>query len=128
MATTTTQKAKAVDAAYYTVKDLDKQTRFYTELLGFAPTSAVPDFVSEWTFPGGSTFGLHKSDSGISAGSGVMFAVDDVQAAVAACQARGVEFGDGGKIEDTPVCHMAFGVDPEGLGFILHRRKDGTVG
>ena len=128
MATTTSRKAKAVDAAYYTVKDLDKQTTFYTELLGFAPTLTVPDFVSEWTFPGGSTFGLYKSSSGISAGSGVMFAVDDVKAAVAECQARGVEFGDGGKIEDTAGCHMAFGVDPEGLGFILHHRKDGSAG
>ena len=128
MATSIGTKVKAVDAAYYTVKDLDKQTQFYTDLLGFAPTLAVPNVVAEWTFPGGSTFGLYKSESGESWGSGVMFAVDDVAAAVAQCKARGVKFGQDGRIEDTPVCHMAFAEDPEGLGFILHWRKDGTAG
>jgi predicted enzyme related to lactoylglutathione lyase len=129
MGTTTTQKVKGLDATYYTVKDLPSQTKFYTELLGCEPTLSLPDFVSEWTFPdGGATFGLYKSDSGESWGSGVMFAVDDVATAVAECKARGVKFGEDGKIEDTPVCHMAFGTDPEGLGFILHHRKDGSFG
>jgi len=129
MGATTTPKVKGLDASYYTVKDLAKQTKFYTDLLGFEPTLAVPDFVAEWTFPGGgATFGLYKSSTGESSGSGVMFAVDDVAAAVAECKARGVKFGDDGKIEDTPVCHMAFGSDPEGLDFILHHRKDGSVG
>lgn len=128
MATSTTAKVKAVDAAYYTVKDLGKQTKFYADLLGFEPTLAVPDVVSEWTFPGGSTFGLYKSPEGISSGSGIMFAVPDVKAAVVECQSRGVQFSDGGNIEETPVCHMAFGTDMEGLNFILHRRNDGTVG
>ena len=128
MASSTTTKVKAVDAAYYTVKDLGKQTTFYSALIGFEPTLAVPDIVAEWTFPGGSTFGLYKSTEGVSSGSGVMFAVDDVAAAVVECKSRGVKFGDDGKIEDTPVCHMAFGEDPEGLGFIIHRRKDGSAG
>ncbi len=129
MGTTTTQKVKGLDASYYTVKDLEKQTKFYTELLGVEPTLAMPDFVSEWTFPGGgATFGLYKSSSGESWGSGVMFAVDDVAAAVAECKARGVKFGEDGAVTDTPVCHMAFGTDPEGLGFIIHHRKDGSCG
>jgi predicted enzyme related to lactoylglutathione lyase len=50
-----------------------------------------------------------------------MFAVPDVAEAVAELKARGVPFH--GEIEDTPVCHMAFGTDPEGNGFILHKRK-----
>jgi len=129
MGSTTTQKVKGLDATYYTVKDLGSQTKFYAALLGSEPTFAQPDFVSEWTFPnGGATFGLYKSSSGESWGSGVMFAVDDVAAAVAECKARGVEFGEDGALTDTPVCHMAFGTDPEGLGFIIHRRKDGSYG
>ena len=50
-----------------------------------------------------------------------LFAVPDVAEAVAELKARGVPFH--GAIEDTPVCHMAFGTDPEGNGFILHMRK-----
>jgi catechol 2,3-dioxygenase-like lactoylglutathione lyase family enzyme len=128
MATTTSAKVKAVDAAYYTVKDLDKQTQFYRDLLGFEPTLKVPDVVSEWTFPGESTFGLYKSDTGQSSGSGVMFAVEDVEKAVADCKTRGVKFEDGGKVMDNPGCQMAFATDPEGLFFILHHRKDGSYG
>ena len=48
---------------------------------------------------------------------------DDVASAVAELRARGVRFADDGAVEDTPVCHMAFGRDSEGNGFILHKRK-----
>ena len=126
MATTTSHKVKAVDASYYTVKDLGRQIEFYTGVLGSAPSVVMADFFAEWTFPGGGSFGLYKSDSGQSAGSGVMFAVDDVKAAVADLKARGATFAD--TIEDIPSCHMAFGTDPEGLGFIFHHRKDGSSG
>jgi hypothetical protein len=34
-----------------------------------------------------------------------------------------VTFDDDGKIEDTPVCWMAFAQDSEGNNFILHKRK-----
>jgi hypothetical protein len=30
--------------------------------------------------------------------------------------------GDG-QIEDTPNCHMAFGTDPDGNAFIIHKVK-----
>lgn len=123
MATAGATKVSAIDAAYYTVTDLDRATKFYNDLLGFEPTFTQPGVVSEYTFPGGETFGLYKSDDGIPSGSGVLFAVDDVAAAVAAAKARGVKFGEDGNVTDTPVCHMAFGIDSEGNGFILHRRK-----
>lgn len=126
MATTTSNKVKAVDATYYTVKDIAGQTKFYTDLLGTEPSVTMADFFTEWTFPGGGSFGLYKSDSGTSAGSGVMFAVDDVKAAVDDLKAKGVTFAD--TIEDIPSCYMAFGTDPEGCTFILHRRKDGSAG
>jgi hypothetical protein len=41
---------------------------------------------------------------------------------MADAKARGVKFHDE-EITDTPVCHMAFGEDPEGNQFILHHRK-----
>lgn len=111
-----------IDATYYYAHDLDRATAFYTTLLGNEPTGHHPGMYSEWVFPGGEAFGLYKSENP-QTGDGVMFAVDDVPAAVAECRARGVEFTGDGHIEETPACFMAFGKDTEGNGFILHHRK-----
>lgn len=46
--------------------------------------------------------------------------VDDVAAARAELEARGVEFG--GETFDTGVCHMAFFTDPDGNDLMLHHR------
>ncbi len=112
-----------IDASYYTVRDLEKSTAFYTELLGAKPTVAYPGMFSEWSFPAGEAFGLYLSSQpdDITKQGGVMFAVDDVHAAVQECRAKGVNVAE--HIEETPVCHMAFGTDIEGNGFILHKRK-----
>ena len=113
-----------IDASYYTVKDLDRATKFYTKLFGTNPTVTFPDMTCEWSFANGETFGLYKPperESEFHASSGVMFAVADVASAVEASKAYGASFH--GDVEDTPVCHMAFGMDTEGNGFILHRRK-----
>jgi predicted enzyme related to lactoylglutathione lyase len=105
------------------VTDLDRATKFYTDLLGAEPSMAFPGMVSEWTFPGGETFGLYKPPdlSGFKTSGGAMFAVDDVAAAVSAHKARGVQIEE--HVEETPVCFMGFGTDSEGNTFILHKRK-----
>jgi predicted enzyme related to lactoylglutathione lyase len=46
--------------------------------------------------------------------------VDDVHAARAALEARGVRFR--GDVLDTGVCHMAFFADPDGNALMLHHR------
>jgi len=46
--------------------------------------------------------------------------VDDVAAARATLEERGVQFN--GEILDTGVCHMAFFADPDGNAFMLHHR------
>ena len=46
--------------------------------------------------------------------------VDDVAAARAELEAKGVEFN--GDIFDTGVCHMAFFTDPDGNDLMLHHR------
>jgi predicted enzyme related to lactoylglutathione lyase len=117
-----TLSVSGIDATYYLTKNLDDATKFYSDLLGMQPTMHAPDFVTEFTFPGGETFGLYKSGE-FSTSSGVMFAVDDVATFVASAKGRGVKFAENGDITDTPVCHMAFGSDPEGNGFIIHHRK-----
>jgi predicted enzyme related to lactoylglutathione lyase len=123
--TTTTMRVTGIDASYYMTKDLERAVKFYTDLLGTEPTMHAPNFVSEWTFANGETFGLYMLQEGepMVTSTGVMFAVDDVAAYVAAAKARGVKFSDEGGVTDTPVCHMAFGQDDEGNGFILHHRK-----
>ncbi|HEV2907640.1 MAG TPA: hypothetical protein VGX02_00110 [Candidatus Eremiobacteraceae bacterium] len=122
MATTEKTKVKGMDAAYYTVKDLDRATKFYNALLSTEPTLAMGDIV-EYTFPTGETFGLYKSAEAWTQHGGILFAVDDLAAAVAEHKARGVKFDGDGHIENTPVCFMAFGEDSEGNNFILHQHK-----
>lgn len=109
-----------IDASLYYAHDLDRAVSFYTHLLGMAPETLVPQTFAEWVFPGGEAFGIYKGEQ-YRPGNGIMFAVPDVAEAVTDLKARGVPFTGG--IEDTPVCHMAFGRDSEGNGFILHQRK-----
>jgi predicted enzyme related to lactoylglutathione lyase len=124
MATAGAIKLKGYDAAYYYVKDLERATKFYDDLLQMEPTLRVPGMVSEYTFPTGETFGLYKSpESEWREGHGILFAVDDIVAAVDDFKSRGVEFEDDGNIEESPVCFMAFARDTEGNRFIVHERK-----
>ncbi len=120
-----TPKAKGLAASYYFAKDLDRATAFYKELFGFEPSMAVPGMVSEWTFPTGESFGIYKphDEGSFKTSHGLIFEFDDVAAAVAGHKARGVEFEEDGKIEETPACFMAFAKDTEGNEFILHTRK-----
>jgi len=124
-------RVNGVDAIYYRVHDLERATAFYNELLGMEPTMPMPGFGAEWTLPNGESFGIMKLPESMDAvfgrywrgGSGVMFAVEDLDATVAAAKARGVKFHDDGKAAETPVCFMVFGEDSEGNTFALHRRK-----
>jgi predicted enzyme related to lactoylglutathione lyase len=115
-------KVKGMDASYYDVKDMARATKFYNDLFGMEPTQTWGESVVEYTFPGGETFGLYQSDEFTPRG-GILFAVDDLEKAVAENKARGVKFDDEGNVLDSPVCSMAFGEDSEGNRFILHRRK-----
>ncbi len=115
-----------IDAVYYTVVDIDKETKFYTELLGAVPDVTMPGRLAEWTFQDGNAFGLYKSSAegkGDWHSGSAMFAVADIAEAAQAALKRGVRMLENGEITDTPVCHMAFGEDPEGNQFILHMRK-----
>jgi predicted enzyme related to lactoylglutathione lyase len=113
-----------IDATYYTVSDAEGMKQFYSDLFGGPPAFEMPGRLAEWTFADGNAFGIYRTEGKIETRSGsAMFAVDDVAKAVETAKARGVKFHDGGEVTDTPVCHMAFGEDPEGNQFILHHRK-----
>ena len=122
-------KVKGVDATYYTVRDLEKQTSFYSRLFGAAPDMEWDGRLSEWTFQDGSSFGLYRTEEAgnepLSGGS-VMFAVDDVAAAVAEAKQFGMKVNEheGDSVMETPGCHMAFCQDLEGNHFILHHLKE----
>jgi predicted enzyme related to lactoylglutathione lyase len=113
---------RGIDASYYMTKDLDAATKFYNGLFGTEPTAHYPDMFAEYTFADGNSFGLYKSEHPYVSGT-VMFAVDDVPAFVAAAMAKGVAFAGDGHVDETPACHMAFGQDPDGNHFIIHKRK-----
>ena len=115
-------KVNGIDASYYYAKDFDRAVSFYTAMLGSAPQSLHPGMFAEWEFKGGEAFGLYKGAEYAHC-DGIMFAVDDIKAAVAELRGRGVQVAGDGAVEDTPVCYMAFGDDSEGNGFILHQRK-----
>ncbi|HXW51199.1 MAG TPA: VOC family protein [Candidatus Acidoferrales bacterium] len=115
---------RGVDTTSYLVKDLDRARKFYTDLLGFEPTLRYEPIGVEWTFPTGETFGIVKPPSSPwEKGGGVHFGVENIKAAVAACQASGITLEDDAKIYESPGCFLAFAHDCEGNEFILHEMK-----
>src|SRR5579872_1144877 len=115
---------RGIDTTAYLVKDVERATTFYQDLLGFAPTLEYKPVGVEWTFPTGETFSIVKPPNAPwEKGSGIHFGVDDITAAIAACKSSGITFEDDAKIYETPGCFLAFAHDSEGNEFILHERK-----
>lgn len=123
---TTAIRVTGIDATYYTVQDLAGCTEFYSKVLGLAPTVAMPNFFTEWTFEDGSSFGLYGSEQKPQSRSGsAMFRVADVAQAAAHLKELNALGQHGGEdFSEFPTCFMAFGQDPEGNQFIIHKRKD----
>ena len=101
--------------------DADRSRSFYVDTLGLRP-----DPHGQYEFWAGDTcFGIWEP-----ARLGMEFApqkhahpalhVDDVAAARAELEAKGVEFL--GETLDTGVCHMALFTDPDGNDLMLHGR------
>ncbi len=126
--TTSTSIVTGVDFVSVPTKDLDAAMDFYGNVLGL-PRSSVwqreghPAMGAEFetgtvtlsvvvaeNFP----FGYHPNPNPLA------LHVEDVAAARAALEGRGVEFT--GDIFDTGVCHMAFFTDPDGNALMLHHR------
>jgi predicted enzyme related to lactoylglutathione lyase len=115
-------KVNGIDSVFYSVHDLDRAKTFYTMLIGASPQVDIAGSFCEWTLSNGEAFGLVKGEQ-YRPGSGVLFNVDDINAAVDELRGRGVAFEDDAEIEETPVCFMAFARDTEGNAFILHQPK-----
>jgi catechol 2,3-dioxygenase-like lactoylglutathione lyase family enzyme len=102
-------------------QDAERSRAFYVDTLGLRP-----DDQGRFEFwAGGTCFGIWEPER-----MGMPFApqrnahpafhVDDVAAARAALEAKGVEFA--GETLDTGVCHMAMLRDPDGNDLMLHHR------
>lgn len=113
-----------IDTTAYLVKDVDRATKFYRDVMGLPVTSEFGGQGAEFVMPDNTTFSIWKmSDGTWTPGNGVMFAVDNFEAAVDGYRKAGVKIE--AETEDTPVCKMAFAEDSEGNTFIIHFRKNG---
>jgi catechol 2,3-dioxygenase-like lactoylglutathione lyase family enzyme len=112
---------RGVDFVAVPSTDAERSRAFYVDTLGLRP-----DPKARFEFWAGETcFGIWEP-----ARMGWEFApqknahlalhVDDVAAARAELEAKGIEFF--GETLDTGVCHMAFFADPDGNDLMLHRR------
>jgi predicted enzyme related to lactoylglutathione lyase len=117
-------KITGMDLSGYMVKDAARAIGFYRDVLGLEPVLEYPDNRgAEYEFADGSTFGLWGGGGMVmpfQPSNGILFAVDDFDAAVAAVKARGLPVL---MENDTPVCRMAMINDTEGNLVTFHKRK-----
>jgi predicted enzyme related to lactoylglutathione lyase len=109
-----------IDLMAYFTDDPQRSIAFYRDVLGMTPTEIDEQGRgAEFTLADGTTFGVWKPQDGAK-GACVMLAVSDIAQALAEFRKRGAQLSDP---EETPVCHMAFGADPDGNTLIIHQRK-----
>jgi predicted enzyme related to lactoylglutathione lyase len=112
------------DFAYIPTQDFDRAVEFYGETL------ELPELKRYGRMPGVefetgnltlavlefSAFGMEFNPNH----NGIALQVEDVEAARALLESRGVEFV--ADTMDSGVCHMAFFKDPDGNTLLLHKR------
>lgn len=121
--TQATFKITGLDLSGYMVKDAARAIAFYRDVLGLEPAVVYPDNRgAEYELSDGSTFGLWGGGGVVmpfQPSNGILFAVDDLGAAVAALKARDIPVHE----RETPACNMAVINDTEGNSIFLHKRK-----
>ncbi len=116
-------RVTGIDMTGYMVQDAKRAIGFYRNVLGVEPTMLYPnDMGAEFEFADGTTFGLwHGGDTmPFRPSAGVMFAVDDLDAAVRNAKEHGASIM---MEHESPICFMAMGEDTEGNQIVLHKRK-----
>jgi catechol 2,3-dioxygenase-like lactoylglutathione lyase family enzyme len=122
--TSTQQLITGVDFVAIPTHDLEAAAEFYGGTLGlrrsvYRPERHFAEFETRnltLTVINAQAMGLRHSRNA----NHVALHVDDVAAARAALESRGVTFA--GETLDTGVCHMAFFEDPDGNALMLHHR------
>ena len=104
--------------------DLEKAVAFYGETLGLRRSVYMPERnFAEFETDNLTINVLDAEKMGLKhvvSANPIALHVDDVAAARAELEAKGVEFGL--DTFDTGVCHMAFFSDPDGNALMLHHR------
>ncbi len=128
---------RGADFIMYRVTELERSIAFYRDTLGLELEFQYEDYWAEFTVPP-TTLALgalenrpyEVPDAVVQpfrpGGGSIFLAVDDVEEAVAEMTAKGVEVGT--PPSESPVCHFASIVDPDGNIILLHHRKDGSFG
>ena len=123
-ATDTSSLVTGVDFVAQLVTDFDRAVAFYGDTLGLRRSVHMPDRGFAEFETGNLTLSIiDPAKMGMEHRTGhntIALHVDDVAAARATLESRGVEFR--GDTFDTGVCHMAFFKDSEGNDLMLHRR------
>lgn len=117
-------KITGMDLSGYMVKDAPRAIAFYRDVLGLEPVFVYPnDRGAEYELADGTTFGLWGGGGAVmpfQPSNGILFAVDDLDAAVSAVKARNLPVL---MQHETPSCFMAMIHDTEGNIVTLHKRK-----
>ncbi|MDQ2865301.1 MAG: VOC family protein [Candidatus Eremiobacteraeota bacterium] len=116
-------KILGVDIFGPATRDAKRLVAFYQDVLGMTPSDVDENGSgAEFELADGTTFGVWQPSESPTSGEGytALFAVKDINAAVALFRSRGAKLGDP---FETPVCFMSFGTDPDGNEFGIHQRK-----
>lgn len=117
-------KCTGIDLSGYMVKDAQRAMAFYREVLGLEPARVYPENRGcEYDMPDGTTFGLWGAGGQLpfQPSNGVLFAVDDLEAAKAALDERNIPIV---WQTQTPNCRMLMIHDTEGNSVFLHKRNE----
>lgn len=117
-------EVKGVDFATVPTRDYEAATKFYGEVLGLPFSKQWGEMPAGEFETGNLTIAVMQSDAFGQEfspnGGAIALHVDDVAAARADLEAKGVSFFMDDI--DSGVCNMAFFADPDGNPFILHHR------
>ncbi len=124
MSTTSERLISGVDFVPIPTHDLEAAAAFYGETLGLRRSVYRPERSFAEFETGNLTLSIINPEKmgipHVKSANAVALHVDDVAAARATLEARGVTFA--GDTFDTGVCHMAFFEDPDGNALMLHHR------
>ena len=106
------------------VKDITRARAFYEGVLGLRPTMTAEEAGWIEYEIGSGAFAIARADDKWKPspiGSSVAFEVDDLEATVGTLKDSGATFDL--EITETPVCHLAVVLDPDGSKVLIHKRK-----
>jgi predicted enzyme related to lactoylglutathione lyase len=124
MSTSTTSLVTGVDFVIVPTRDFDRAADFYGNVLGLEKSKRWGDMPAQEFETGNLTIAVMQMDAFGQEFSPhrapIAFRVDDVAAARAELESRGVSFK--GDVIDSGVCHQAIFEDPDGNVLDIHHR------